>query len=150
ATNDGVTAVADRVFLEQMYQAGIAPFADAIGVHPSGFGNPPDADCCGNNRPAVTGWDDQAAFFFLETLRDYRAIQNRYDDSGAFLWVTSFGWGSAEGINTVLNPDYGYVAFTDAQEQAQYMVRAYQLARDLSYVGPMFLDNLNICSAQAS
>jgi len=85
-TNDGENAVDDRVFLRQMYAAGAADFSDAIGAHPYGWANPPDSTCCGNNRPAVPAWDDQKAFFFLDTLRDYRAIMNENDDSGTFLW----------------------------------------------------------------
>ncbi|NJL93404.1 MAG: LysM peptidoglycan-binding domain-containing protein [Anaerolineae bacterium] len=88
ATDDGVIATDDRAYLRQMYAAGLAQFSDAIGVHAGGWANPPDSACCANNRPAVPAWDDQPAFFFLETLRDYRAIQNEFDDDGTFLWVT--------------------------------------------------------------
>lgn len=145
AENDGVNAVDDRQFLRGMYAAGAANFSDAVGAQPSGWANPPDSTCCGNNRPAVPAWDDQPAFFFLETLRAYRQIMNDNGDSGAFIWVTGFGWGSSDGIGAPVNPDFGFVTYTDAQEQGQYAVRAFQLGRDLSYVGPMFLSNLNGC-----
>ena len=36
-------AIRDTTYLEQMYRAGLKNYSDAIGVHPSGFGNPPDA-----------------------------------------------------------------------------------------------------------
>jgi len=42
--NDGDVAIDDRVYLEQMYQAGLARYCDAVGAHPSGYNNPPDAD----------------------------------------------------------------------------------------------------------
>jgi len=145
ATNDGVNAIDDRRFLEGMYTAGVASFSDAIGVHPRGWANPADSTCCQNNRPTVLGWDDQKAFFFLDTLRDYRQIMNRNNDSGTFLWVTSFGWGTADEHEGAVNPDFGYVTYTDLNEQAQYTVRAFQLGRDLTYVGPMFVSNLNAC-----
>lgn len=147
ATNDGTTAIDDRVFLRGMYQAGAAQFSDAIGVHAAGWANAPDSVCCRTKRPAVVAWDDQKAFFFLETLRDYRQIMTQNNDSGTFLWVTDFGWGSSAGIEGSVNPDYAYVTYTDAQEQAQYIVRAFQIGRDLTYVGPMFLNNLNFCAA---
>lgn len=145
--NDGADALDDRQFLQGMYAAGVADFSDAIGAQPAGWANPPDSTCCGNNRPAVPAWDDQSAFFFLETLRAYRQIINDGEDSGTFIWVTGFGWGSADGFSAPVNPDFGYISYTDAQEQAQYTVRAFQIGRDLSYVGPMFLSNLNGCAA---
>ncbi len=147
AENDGVNAIDDRQFLREMYVAGVANFSDAIGAQPAGWANPPDSTCCSNNRPAVPAWDDQPAFFFLETLQSYRQIMNENGDSGTFIWVTGFGWGSTDGISAPVNPDFGYVVYTDAQEQGQYTVRAFQIGRDLSYVGPMFLSNLNGCTA---
>lgn len=146
-TNDGTNAIDDRIFLQQMYDAGVADFVDAIGVHPNGWANPPDSVCCRNNRPSVANWDDQEAFFFLETLTAYREIMNANGDSGNFLWATSFGWGAVETEEEVVNPSFGWIIYTNQQEQSQYTVRAFQLGRDLSYVGPMFLDNLNACGA---
>ena len=65
-----------------------------------------------------------------------------------FLWVTDFGWGSSEGVvadpNTV-DPSFGFVNFTSQTAQAQYIPRAFEVARTLGYVGPMFLYNLNYC-----
>lgn len=144
--NDGVNAVDDRAFLRGMYANGLAAFSDAVGARPYGWANPPDSSCCRTNRPAVTGWDESRAFFFLDTLNDYRQIMNSNNDSGAFLWVTGFGWGSTHG-GPRAGSDFGYVNYTDPQEQGQYSIRALQIGRDLSYVGPMFLNNLNACTA---
>jgi hypothetical protein len=145
ATNDNVNAIDDRVFLRGMYAAGLASFSDALGAHPGGWANPPDSTCCQNNRPAVNAWDDQPAFFFFETLRSYRTIMNEFDDSSSFIWVTSFGWGSSDGFTGDVRPDIGFVTFTNNNEQAQYTVRALELGEDLTYVGPMFIANLNFC-----
>ena len=41
--------------------------------------------------------------------------------------------------------DFAFVSYTSLDEQAQYIVRGYQLGRELGYVGPMFLWNLNFC-----
>ena len=147
ATNDGVLSIDDRVFLRGMYAAGAADFSDAIGAHPLGWANPPDSLCCQNNRPSVPAWDDQPAFFFLNTMRDYRNIMRDNDEGGTFIWVTSAGWGSFEGFEGDLRPDFGYVTYTDADEQAQYTARAFQLAEDLTYIGPMFVSNLDACDA---
>jgi|GEM_PF-1532982 len=146
-SNDGVTVVNDRQFLRDLYAAEITGFYDAIGARPYGWANPPDSACCENNRPSVGGWDDHPEFFFLETLQAYRAIMNENNDSGSFIWVTAFGWGSPDGITNDIAPEFGYVTYTDATEQAQYTVRAFQIGNDLTYVGPMFVESLGACEA---
>ncbi|MFP4321295.1 MAG: LysM peptidoglycan-binding domain-containing protein [Anaerolineales bacterium] len=150
ATNDSVTAIDNLVYLANLYEAGLADFSDGVGVQAYGWANPPDATCCRNNRPAVPAWDDQAAFFFLETLQASREIMNENDDSGTFIWVTAFGWGTEPAEDAIVNPEVGYVTYTDLAEQAQYVARGFQLGRDLTYVGPMFLDNLNACTARGA
>ncbi|MBI5930975.1 MAG: LysM peptidoglycan-binding domain-containing protein [Chloroflexi bacterium] len=137
-------AISDRNFLRQMYQAGFNNVADAIGVHPFGFGNPPDSTCC-ETIPQITGWDDHPSFFFQNTLQDYRAIMSEFNDSGRFLWLTEFGWGSSENLPGDVNPNYGFVEFTSLDEQSQYTIRAFEIGNELGFVGPMFLWNLNFC-----
>ena len=144
--NDGVNAIDDRVYLMQMYEAGVAQWSDAIGAHPNGWANPPDSVCCQNNRPAVPAWDDHPSFFFRDTLSDYRAIMVENQDSGTYIWATEFGWGSNDGLNVTPPEALGFVEFTSLDEQAQYIVRGFELGRELGYVGPMFLYNLNFCS----
>lgn len=143
--NDGVNAIDDRVYLRQMYAAGVRDWADAIGSHPNGWANPPDSVCCRNNRPAVSGWDDHPSFFFRQTLQDYREIMVQNGDSGTYIWPTEFGWGSNDGLNVDPPAELAFVAFTSLDEQSQYLIRGFQLGRELGYVGPMFLWNLNFC-----
>ncbi|MCI0709481.1 MAG: LysM peptidoglycan-binding domain-containing protein, partial [Chloroflexi bacterium] len=92
--NDPNVAIDDRVFLSQMYGAGLADVSDAVGAHPVGFANPPDSTCCENN-PEIPGWDDHPSFFFLNILQDYRSIMNQNGDDRTFIWATEFGWGSS-------------------------------------------------------
>ncbi len=143
--NDGVNAIDDRVYLRQMYAAGVADWSDAIGAHPDGWANPPDSTCCRNNRPAVPAWDDHPSFFFKETLNDYREIMVANGDSGTYIWATRFGWGSNDGLNVEPPPEYAFVTYTTLDEQSSYILRGFQLGRELGYVGPMFLWNLNFC-----
>ncbi|MBN1964934.1 MAG: LysM peptidoglycan-binding domain-containing protein [Anaerolineae bacterium] len=144
--NDGVNAIDDRVYLRAMYANGAAHYADAIGSHPNGWANPPDSLCC-NNTPGVITHDDHPSFFFLETLRDYRNIMIEYGDSNTFLWATEFGWGTNADTGNPPPAGYEFVTYTDLGEQASYTTRAFELGRDLTYVGPMFLWNLNFCQA---
>jgi len=144
-TNDGVNAIDDRVFLTQMYAAGVADYSDAIGAHPYGWANPPDSECCRNNRPQVSGWDEHPSFFFKQTLADYRQIMMQSGDSSTYIWPTEFGWGSSEGFPVDPSADYSFVTFTSLDEQTQYTIRGFQLGSELGYVGPMFVWNLNLC-----
>ena len=145
--NDGVNAINDRVFLRQAYAAGLANFSDATGAHPSGWANPPDSTCCAAS-PGVSGWFNDRTFYFRDTLKDYRDIMTQNNDSSTFLWVTEFGWGASEGVladPAAVDQNFGFVRFTTQAQQAQYNGRAFELARVLGYVGPMFLYNLNAC-----
>jgi len=144
--NDGVNAIDHRVFLSQMYAAGVADYADAIGAHPNGWANPPDSVCCRTNRPQVPAWDDHPSFFFKQTLEDYRQIMMQSGDSGSYIWATAFGWGSSDGLAEPADPtNFGFVTYTSMDEQAQYTVRAFQMGSELGYIGPMFVYNLNFC-----
>jgi polysaccharide biosynthesis protein PslG len=150
--NDGVNAIDDRLFLRQAYAAGLAAYSDAIGVQPNGWANPPDSTCC-TASPGVGGWFNHRSFYFRDTLKDYRDIMNQSSDSGTYLWVTEFGWGSSEAVVTdpsTVDQNYGYVNFTSQAEQGQYITRAYELARTLGYVGPMFAFNLNYCQVSGN
>jgi LysM repeat protein len=148
-TNDGVNAVDDRVYLRQMYAAGVADVSDAIGAHPFGWANPPNARCC-QNTPDIFAWDDHPSFFFLETLEDYRAIMMENGDSGTVLWVTAFGWGSSEGyvaeggLPIDIDDNIAFVDEVSLDEQSAYTRDAFRIADDLTYVGPMFYRNLNV------
>ncbi len=147
--NDGVNAINDRTYLRQAYAAGLANYSDAIGAHPNGWANPPDATCC-TASPGVSGWFNDRSFYFRDTLKDYRDIMTQNGDSGTFIWVTQFGWGSSEAVApdpNAVDPNFGFVNFTSQAQQAQYVARGFELGRTLGYVGPMFLWNLNGCPA---
>jgi len=132
----------DRDFLRQMYQAGLGNYQNvAVGVHPYGWGNAPDDVCCVEES---RGWDTLPQFFFLNTMTDYRNIMLRYGDSDAQLWVTEFGWTSWQDLNGM--PPEAWMAFIDNDQQADYIVRAFEIGQSLDYVGPMFLWNFNFAN----
>lgn len=140
-----VNAVDDRIFLSGMYAGGLAGLVDAVGAHPMGWANPPDAVCCDQPEGVETHYDDPH-FYFLNTLRDYRQIQLASGDETTPIWVTKFGWGTSEDIGTT-DPINVFTAYTSLEEQAQYTVRAFAIGASLGYVGPMFVFNLNGCQA---
>jgi|GEM_PF-205060 len=142
--NDRVNAIDDRLFLRDMLASGAGQLADGIGVHPDGFANPPDARSP-EQAPGVDTHFDSPRFFFLDTLSDYREIATQ---AGVTLplWVTRFGWGTSAGNDLVQPDEFSiYLTYNSPEEQAIYTSRAFELADELGYVGPMILTNLNGC-----
>ncbi len=141
--NDGINAVDDRSYLRQMYQAGLANYADAIGIHPYSWGNPPWTRCCGDWGGAPSH-NDHPTFFFLNTIEDYRAIQAEFGDSARPLWATEFGWGTMDGLDRPVPPDAPFFNYVNQDQQAQYILEAYRMGQAWDFMGPMFLWNFNI------
>jgi uncharacterized protein YraI len=134
-------AIPDFTYLEQMYQAGLRNYSDAIGVHPSGYGNPPDArvqdaQAGTYGRPSHF---NHASFYFRNVMEQYRNIMVKYGDGNKRLWPTEFGWASSSSPVA----GYEYAAYNSEQDQAGYIVRAFQMMRNWGWVGPAFLWNLN-------
>ena len=147
-TGDSQWSADDRVWLQQLYDAGLASYGQnvAVGIHPYGWANPPETRCCdGGTR----GWDDRPQFFFLDTIEDYRAIMVANGHANAQLWTTEFGWATFDGLQTTGGgppPDPAgddYLGHIDQWQQADYTLRAFQLGQDRPYLGPMILWNLN-------
>jgi hypothetical protein len=141
--NDGVIAIDDRAYLEQMYQAGLARYCDAVGVHPSGYNNPPDADWRSWNDPTAPQFKGHPSFFFRGTMEGYRNIMVAYGDGGKRLWPTEFGWSTFENLGAGAPAGYEYANQNSEGEQAQWLVQAFQMSRNWGWVGPMFVWNLN-------
>lgn len=143
AGNVGGRAVDDMIYLEQMYQAGMKNYSDAIGAHPSGYNVPPDADWSSWSDPDASfrGPSDNHhhSWVFRGTMEGYRNVMVKYGDSGKKLWATEFGWASSP--SPVAN--YEYASDTTPDEQARWTVQAYQMGRNWGWVGVMFLWNLN-------
>jgi len=147
--NDGVNAIDDRLYLEEMYRRGVITVTDAIAAHPGGWGNPPNSTCCTPSVGVESHYDNRT-FFFKDTLDDYRIIMQAYGDVRP-LWVTEFGWGTVENANLPpVGESYQFVNYNSLNEQALYAVRAFQLGRESGFVGPMFLNNFNGCISDAT
>jgi GH35 family endo-1,4-beta-xylanase len=108
---------------------------DAMGVHAAGSNNPPDTHWPENPGPGE--WTTHPTFYFRH-VQDIRAVMVEFGVEKP-LWITEFGWVTA---NSTWGYGYGYD--NSEEEQAQYTVRAYQIAeREWPYVEAMFLWNLN-------
>jgi spore germination protein YaaH len=133
-------AMDDVEYLRQMYANGAKGFFDAVGSHPSGFANSPDALYQGGDFDPARGYDDHRSFFFRNTMEEYRRVMVENGDGAKTIWPTEFGWpvwrftGDARFIFAQQN---------SLEQQAQFTVRAYQLAKEWGWVGTMFLWNLD-------
>jgi len=141
--DDGVTAIDDRVFLRGMLEAGVGQWVDGIGAHPYGFANPPDASVRDPSQVAPSH-NSHPSFFFRDTLDDYRALLLEFDLADLPLWVTEFGWPSVDHMGLMDTTGWEYARNVSEQQQADYIVRAFEIGAERPWVGPMFLWNLNI------
>ncbi len=142
--NDGETAIDDRIYLGGMLAAGVGEWVDGIGVHPYGYGNPPQERWDDPSHESASH-NDHPSFFFRNTLEDYRRIllEGGLDLP---LWVTEFGWPSVEGFGSVDVTGWEYAREISEAEQARYVVDGFHIGRGADWVGPMILWNLNIAT----
>ncbi|MBI4507672.1 MAG: cellulase family glycosylhydrolase [Chloroflexi bacterium] len=138
--NDGVIAIDDLVYLEQMYKAGVKDVSDAVGAHPHGYNNPPD-DWVDRKTVRSEAFKGHPSFYFRR-VEQYRAVMTRYGDAAKPVWVTEFGWTTANKV-----PGYEYGKDVSEQEQASWIVRAFGKGRDeYPWLQAMFLWNLNFAT----
>ena len=136
-------AIDDIAYLNAMYAAGLKSVSDTVGVHPSGYNCPASADW-------QTVTDPEAGFrgpfdnrhhswCFRGTMEGYRNVLVANGDADKRLWPTEFGWA----VSSTPEPGYEYAVDNTREEQAAWIVEAYQQAEDWGWVGPMVLWNLN-------
>jgi hypothetical protein len=140
--NDGIVAIDDRIYFRAMLSAGVAGIVDGFGVHPYAWANPPDSSASAPD-PAVPTHNNHPSFFFRDTLMDYAAILNDFGMADRQLWVTEFGWGSFDGFDAPPPLGAEFMVNVSEWQQAEYTLRAYELAHDWPRIGPMILWNLN-------
>lgn len=136
--NDGNIAIDDFIYLQQMYDRGAKNCLDGVGAHPSGYNNPPNVRYPWDD-PSAPSFKNHPSFFFQDTMMRYRDVMVKYGDTNKRIWPTEFGWASTP----FPNPGYEYAQDVSSDEQANYLVTAYQLMRGWGWVGPAFAWNLN-------
>ncbi len=121
-------AVPDTVFLQQMYDAGAAPYFDVLGVHGAGYKAPPEMD------PAVVATDstlhnddpsppERKRVYCFRHVEDMRQVMVHNGDAAKQVALLEFGWTSDP------RPDSSYHWHAVSEEEkADYLVRAYQYA----------------------
>lgn len=124
-TNSG-GVMDDLSFIRKLYQAGARGTFDALGSHPYGFKYSP--------RQSPSTW---LAFRHVE---QQRAMMRQFKDAGRPIWATEAGW--------LLDNPYDQGGFNwmkvSARQQADYLVGAFQYARDrYPWLQAMFVYNLD-------
>jgi hypothetical protein len=136
-------AIDDINYLNAMYAAGLKNVSDAVGVHPSGYNCPASGDWQTITDPGASfrgPFDNRHhSWCFQGTMEGYRDVMVANGDSNKRLWPTEFGWA----VSSTPETGYEYAADNTRQEQAQWIVEAYQQAANWGWAGPMFLWNLN-------
>jgi spore germination protein YaaH len=141
--NDGVVAIDDHLYLEQLYQNGLKDFSDAIGSHPSGYNVPAmcnitDPAC---NRPEASfraPFDNRhPSWSFLSTMAGYRNIMVRHGDGNKQIWPTEFGWPTHTGGSCGGGPCHPAGADNSPEQAAQWYTEAYQWGKQQGWVGVM-------------
>jgi hypothetical protein len=147
-TPAGTSAVAidDVEYLRGMYANGLARYSDAIGVHPSGFANPPEVtfEDWQQKRYDAPSHVNHPSFYFRSTMERYRQTMVQAGDTNKRLWPTEFGWASTPSPY----PGYEYAGRISEAQQAQYIVTAFRMMRDWGWVGVPFLWNLNFSEGE--
>ncbi len=135
--------VDDATYLTQFVQAGGLNYADCIGAHSNGTNLPPDADAY--NPPGTAEgkafrgpWDNPHYSYSLRSqVETYAKILNGQKQ----LCVTEFGYASA--MDGQYRPGFEFAADVSEQQQAEYLVAAFNWMRASGQVKLAFLFNLD-------
>jgi polysaccharide biosynthesis protein PslG len=107
----------DDVYLDAMYQAEFQQYVDVVGVHTPGFAPP-------SYGPDDAERDGRGRWASFRRIEDLRKIMVQHNDSARQMAIMEFGWTTDQ-----RNSDYEWFAVTE-EEQAQYIVEAYQYAAE--------------------
>ena len=142
---DKSIAIDDVNFLEQVYQYNngeVKNYFDVLGAHPGSNSNSPDQ--MWPNNPGNYGWSNHPSFYFRRAAQ-LHDVMAKYGDGDKQIWLTEFGWTTANQA-----PGYEYGKYITEALQAQYLVRAYQIAQtEWPWMGVMNVWNLNFSTIVA-
>jgi polysaccharide biosynthesis protein PslG len=125
-------AMPDMDFLQGMYDAGAAAYFDVLGLNAPGYSAPPDLPPEAAEDPIYGG----GRWFAFRHVEDMRAIMVANGDGHKQAAILEMGWITDEDHGVVngrslreFHESYAWHA-VDEQTQADYLVEAYQYARD--------------------
>jgi polysaccharide biosynthesis protein PslG len=148
--SDGVNAVDDFVYLQQMIDAGLLDVADCVGAHHNGYNVGPNVGA--KDAPSLpkastatfkgpfdnSKGDPHHSWFFKDTLQGYNQILQGKKP----ICVTEFGWASSQDYGA-FPPGFEFAQDNSVEEQGANIVEAYQLMKEWGFVKLAFLWNLD-------
>lgn len=147
--HDGVTSYDDFIYLDEALAAGLLKYADCVGVHHNGYNIGPDIpfDQASADSNAATAifrgpFDNPHHSWSFKTTIDTYAQKVQAADPAKKLCVTEFGWASSEGYDSY-PPGFEFAQDNTLDEQAQYVVQAFQQMHDSGDVWMAFLFNFD-------
>jgi hypothetical protein len=136
--NDVKVAFDDVQYLQRFYnfQGGYyTKFFDVLGMHVSSTNNPPDKMY--PNDPCTGNWSNHPSYYFRRAEQLHQVMIENRDQRPA--WITEFGWTTKNEAK-----GYEYGALNNEQDQASYLVGAFDYAKqNWPWVTGMFVWNLN-------
>jgi len=124
-------AMPDVEYLKRVYAAGAKPYFDVLGAHGAGYKASPEMDPAVVARDPVlnnrdpSGSEELKRIYCFRHVEDLREVMVENGDADKQVIVLEFGW------TTAPRPDspYHWHAVSE-EEQADYLVRAYQYAKE--------------------
>lgn len=155
--NDGVTAIDDFNYMEQLISGGMLDYVDCVGAHHIGFNLPPGIsaeDAFSGGMPDGTIFvgpydtsnpsNPHHSWSFYSTLNGYHnmIVAAKHETS---LCVTEFGWASAVEFGRPA-PGFEFALDNSLEKQALYILRAYQNMYNWRFIRLAVLYNLDYAS----
>lgn len=144
--NDGVGAIDDFNYMDQLIDAGMLEWADCVGAHHNGYNIGPDFrynEIADDPDASFRGPFDNPhhSWSFRSTLEGY-ANRVRAAGTDTKLCVTKFGWPSAEDLEG-LRAGFEFAYDNTLEEQAQWIPQAMSNMADWDFVWLAFIWNFN-------
>ncbi|MBI2861197.1 MAG: endo-1,4-beta-xylanase, partial [Chloroflexi bacterium] len=126
-TASGDIATPDVEYLKQMYAAGARPYFDLLGIHVAGYKAPPELSPDDVAQDPMYNHNEGAAgrIYSFRHAEDLRQVMVANGDEQKQVAILEFGWTADDRPNS----PYAWHAVS-RQEQADYLVRAFQYARE--------------------
>jgi hypothetical protein len=158
--DDGIVAVDDFRYMQEMISGGLLDIVDCVGTRHQGFNLPPTLsaeDALAAGAPPGTVYlgpfdssnpaNPHHSWSFYSTLSGYQSMIVAAGRDTP-LCVTSFGWASAQGMFEP-SAEYAFAKDNTGQEQADYLVSAFQQMHDSGYVRLAIVFNLDFAAQQS-
>ncbi len=138
---DAAHGINDVEFLRGVYayKDGIVRnFFDIMGNHSYGYRSSPWAEFDSRLQSSGMQYLDHPSFYF-KRFRQLRRVMEEYGDGARPVWLTEFGWTTAN-----QHIDFPFGDLISEELQARYTVESYRMVeREFPYIQNMFLFNLN-------